>query len=395
MQPRGVVVVGVHATRQGRRLEGWTSMGLALEAVEEALADAGLGLEDVDGMAVDWPGPGGIPGDTNSWAGVLRRDLAWTSDGAFGNAGPRGIAQAAAAITSGLCDVAVVGGGVRSQSPVVKGEAEGMHVRSEGPVTPDPSLEFSSLWGAYVMPMFALPAQRHMFEFGTRPEHLAEVAAMIRNNGRDNPEAIMHGRGPYTVEDVLGSRMIASPLHLLDCCLAGEGGAAVVVTTADRARDLRQKPVRVLGAGMQIHQPAYAYPPVLRSVGMLGAEAAARAFGRAGVAASDVDVFSMYDPTSFEVIRQFEALGLCGEGEGGPFIEGGTIGIDGAAPTNLDGGCLSYAWNGTQQMTLKVIDCVRQLRGTAVHQVEGAEVAVATAAGSGAQHFEMLVLGRA
>jgi acetyl-CoA acetyltransferase len=304
------------------------------------------------------------------------------------------VAQAAAAIAAGLCEVAVVGGGVRSQSPVVVGEAEGMHIRAGGVVGPGDALEFSTVWGAYVIPMFALPAQRHLHEFGTRPEQLAEVAAAIRNHGHDNPEAMMCGRGPYTAQDVLDSPMIASPLHLLDCCLVGEGGAAIVLTTAPRAADLDGVAIEVLGAGMQVHRPAYAYPPLLREVGMLGAEAARRAFGRAGISPGDVDVFNLYDPTSFEVIRQFEALGLCAQGEGGSFIEGGALDVDGAAPTNLDGGCLAYAWNGTQQMTLKVVESVRQLRGTAVHQVDNPEVAVASGAGSGASHLELLVLGR-
>ncbi|MGE0305820.1 MAG: thiolase family protein [Acidimicrobiia bacterium] len=370
-------------------------MGLVIEAVKGALADAGLELADVDGMAVDWHGPGGIPGDTNSWSAVLPRDLAWTSDGAFGNAGSRGVALAAPAIEAGLCETAVVGGGVRSRSPIVAGETEGMHVRDSSAVTPGDALEFSSIWGAYVIPMFALPAQRHMYEFGTRPEQLAHVAATIRNHGDVNPEAMMFGRGPYTIDDVLDSPMIASPLHLLDCCLVGEGGAAVVLTTAERADDLVRRPVRVLGAGMQVHQPAYAYPPTLRGVGMLGSEAARRAFGRAGVAPRDVDVFSLYDPTSFEIIRQFEAFGLCAQGEGGEFVAGDTLLVGGSAPTNLDGGCLSYAWNGTQQMTLKVIDCVRQLRRDANQQVRDAELAVSSGAGSGASHFEKLVLGRA
>ena len=115
----------------------------------------------------------------------------------------------------------------------------------------------------------------------------------------------------------------------------------------------------------------------------------------AGVGPHDVDVFSLYDPNSFEIIRQLEALGLCGEGEGGPLAASGAIAVGGKHPVNPDGGCLSYAWNGTQQMTLKVVEAVRQLRGTAVHQVEGAELAVVGNAGSGAQHYEMSLLGRA
>jgi acetyl-CoA acetyltransferase len=379
---RDVAIVGVHATEQAWRLPERTSMDLVLEAALGAIADAGLLPGDVDGAALDWPGPGGVPGEASSWARVLRRELAWTSDGMLDTAGTRGVLKAAAAISAGLCDVAVVGGG---QSGMFAGR---------GPVSGG-ELEFTSVWGAYVVPVFALVAQRHMHEFGTTPEQLAQVAVTIRANGYTNPEAVMYGKPPVSVADVLGSRIVATPFHLLDCCIAAEGGAALVLTTLERARDLPNPPVAVLGGGMTFHEAAYANPPLYREVGRLGVDAARRAFGLAGVSVGDVDVFSLYDPNSFEIIRQVEVLGLCAEGEGGPFVEGGYLALDGAHPVNPDGGCLSYAWNGTQQMTLKVMECVRQLRGTAVHQVPKAEVAVASNAGSGAAHYELIVLGRA
>jgi acetyl-CoA acetyltransferase len=222
---------------------------------------------------------------------------------------------------------------------------------------------------------------------------LALAAATVRNNGHLNPEAVMYGRGPYTVEDVLASPMIASPLHRLEICLAGEGGAAVVLTRVERARDLPQQAVRVLGGGMEFSGAPYVSPPQYREVGRLGATAAERAFSLAGVDVTDVDVFNLYDPNSFEIIRQVEILGLCGEGEGGGFVDDGHIGLDGRYPVNPDGGCLSYAWNGTQQMTLKAIECVRQLRGTAVNQIPDVQLAVAANAGSAAGHYEIAVLG--
>lgn len=167
-----------------------------------------------------------------------------------------------------------------------------------------------------------------------------------------------------------------------------------MVTTAERARDLPHQPIAVLGGGMEYHQAAYANPALHREVGQLGRDAASRAYAMAGIGPHDVDVFSLYDPNSFEIIRQLEILGLCGEGEGGPLAASGAIAVGGKHPVNPDGGCLAYAWNGTQQMTLKVVEAVRQLRGSAVHQVEGAELAVVGNAGSGAQHYEMSVLGR-
>jgi acetyl-CoA acetyltransferase len=194
---------------------------------------------------------------------------------------------------------------------------------------------------------------------------------------------------------VLASPVLATPFHLLDVCIAAEGGGAVVLTTVERARDLPHSAIAILGAGMELTGAAYATPPRYSTVGRLGATAATRALGMAGLTAAEVDVLSLYDPNSFEIIRQMEVLGLCEEGEGGPFVEAGNIALDGKHPTNPDGGCLAYAWNGTQQMTLKVVEAVRQLRGTAVNQVAGAETAIAANAGSAAGHYELVVLGRA
>ncbi|MEU6745461.1 thiolase family protein [Spirillospora sp. NPDC046719] len=382
MTPRRAVIVGIHATEQALSLPGRSAMDLALEAVRGALADAGLTAADVDGAQLDWPGPGGVEGEGSSWARALGRDLRWTSDSMLDNSGARGLLKAASAVTAGYADTVVVGGcRLVSRGP------------ANAPVGAGAPLEFTDVWGSYVVAQFALVAARHMHEYGTTSRQLAEVAATIRNNGSSNPEAMMYGRGPYTVEDVLASRMVATPFHLLDCCIVGEGGAAFVVTTAERARDLPATPVAVLGGGMEYHQAAYANPALYREVGQIGRDASSRAYAMAGITAHDIDVFSLYDPNSFEVIRQMEALGVCAEGEGGPLVASGAIGLNGKHPVNPDGGCLSYAWNGTQQMTLKVVEAVRQIRGTAVHQIGGASLALVGNAGSGAQHYEMAILG--
>lgn len=377
-----VAIVGIYATEQGRQLPERTALDLSQEAVLGAIADAGLDPADVDGVAADWPGPGGHREQPSSWARVLGHPLRWISDGMLDTSGSRGILKAAAAIDAGLCDVAVVGGGMAGR--YVSGGSVGPALEP---------LEFTDVFGGYVVPLFALIATTHMHQFGTTPEQLALVAATIRNNGHVNPEAVMYGRGPYTIEDVLASPMLASPLHRLDICLAAEGGGAVVLTSLTRARDLPHTPVRVLGGSMEFAGAPYVSPPQYREVGRLGADAAQRAFSMAGISATDVDVFNLYDPNSFEIIRQVETLGLCEEGEGGPFVEDGSIALRGPHPVNPDGGCLSYAWNGTQQMTLKAVECVRQLRGTAVNQIPGARLAVAANAGSAAGHYEMTVLG--
>ena len=382
MSLNDVAVVGVYATEQARQLPHRTALDLAQEAIFGAIADAGLTPSDVDGVAADWAGPGGHPGEPGSWARVFGRALNWTSDGMLDTSGTRGILKAAAAIDAGLCDVAVVGGGMAGR------------FGAGGSVGPgNEPLEFTDVWGAYVVPLFALVATSHMHEFGTTAEQLALTAATVRNNGHINPEAVMYGKGPYTVDDVLASPVIASPLHRLDICLAGEGGAAVVLTSVERAKDLRHPVIRVLAGAMEFTGAPYVSPPQYREVGRLGCNAANRAVAMAGIDVTDVDVFSLYDPNSFEIIRQLEVLGLCDEGDGGRFVDDGNIALDGGHPVNPDGGCLSYAWNGTQQMTLKVVEGVRQLRGTAVNQVPDARVALAANAGSAAGHYEIAVLG--
>ena len=382
--PRQATIVGVCQTPQARRLPGRSSQDLVIEAVKGAIADAGLEPRDVDGAAIDWPGPGGAPRDAENWAMYLKQPLSWCLSHHLLTAGVRGVLEAAAAVEAGLCEVAVVGSG-RAGPFSADGAAPGANM----------SMEFAEPFGSSVMAQFALVATRHMHEFGTTPEQLAHVAATIRNHGHVNPEAVMFSAGPYSAADVLASPWVATPFHRLDCCLVNEGGAALVITSAERARDLPRQPVHVLSGAMEFFQGNYANPPLYRQLRRLGRDAAARAFGRAGVRAGDVDVFSLYDPVGFEVLRQFEMLGLCAEGEGGAFCAGDRLTLQGSCPTNLDGGMLAGSWTGTAQLTLKVIEAVRQLRhANGARQVPDAELALATNAGSGAQHLELVLLGR-
>jgi acetyl-CoA acetyltransferase len=382
--PRQATVVGLYVTKLARTLPGRRSQELIIEAVKGAIDDAGIDPKSIDGTAIEWAGPGGAPGDNANWAPYLRQPLAWTNDHFMDQAGARGVLKAAAAIEMGLCDTVVIGGG-RAGPWSTDGTAVGAAL----------NLEFADPFGSSTMIQFATVAQRHMHEFGTTPEQMAEVAAVIRNHGHVNPEAAMYGAGPYTVADILASPMITTPFHRLECCLIQEGACAIVMTTAERARNLKQRPVHVLGGGMEFYRGAYANPPLYREMKNLGKDAVRRACGRAGVTPHDIDVFNLYDAVSFEVIRQFEMLGLCNEGEGGAFIQNGRITLGGQCPTNLDGGLLSHAWVGTAQLTLKIIEGVRQLRGSCgPRQVEDAELALVTNAGSGAQHIELAILGR-
>ncbi|MGB8364171.1 MAG: thiolase family protein [Rhizomicrobium sp.] len=380
--PRQATIAGLYVTKPARRLEGRRPLELMMEAANGALADAGLSPREVDGAAIMWPGPGGVPNEVASWARFFKMPLAFTQEHWGDLAGTRGLVKAAAAVEAGLCETVVIGSG-----------SVGDYEPSGSAVGAGDGLEFADPFGSTAMLQFATVAQRYMYEFNVAPEKIAHVAATIRNHGHVNPEAVMYGAGPYTTADILASPMIASPLHRLECCLVSEGACAIVVTTAERAKDLRQRPVTVAGGGMEFWGAAYANPPRYEDVKALGRDAVARTFGKAGVTPADVDVFSLYDAVDFEVVRQFEMLGLCGEGEGADFVAGDRLTLKGSAPTNLDGGLLSHSWIMTGQLTLKVIECVRQLRGTCGHrQIAGAEVALATNAGSGARHIEMALL---
>jgi len=381
---RRATVVGVYVTKQARRLEGREPLETMMEAVKGALADAGVNPRDVDGTAVQWPGPGGSPNEAASWGQYFKTPLAFTQEHWSDQAGARGVLKAAAAIEAGLCDTVVIGSGN------VGGFAGGTAVGAGD------GLEFADVYGATAMSQFALVAQRYMHEFNVSPEAIAHVAATIRNHGHVNPEAVMYDAGPYTVQDVLASPMIASPLHRLECSLINQGCCALVLSTAERARDLDQHPVSVLSGGMEFWDASYANPALYREVKGLGKEAVSRTFTKAGLAPSDVDVFALYDAVAFEVVRQVEMLGLCAEGQGAALLAGDTMSRTGKHPINLDGGIQSHSWIGTGQLTLKVIECVRQLRGSCGdRQVENASVALATNAGSGARHIEMALFGRA
>jgi acetyl-CoA acetyltransferase len=265
-----------------------------------------------------------------------------------------------------------------------------------------PGNEFVAPYGMFTAVQFALMARRHMSMYGTTPEQLATVSATIRNNGHDNSEAVYHGRGPYSVSDILASRLVADPFHLLDCAMTAEGAAAMLITTADRAKDLALRPVFVHGVGQDHLGPTYQHPPVWDLIGadpdipagFAGRRAARRAFAMGGLSPSDVDVCELYDPFSFEIIRQFEAFDFCGPGEGGPFIMDGRIGRTGRYPICTDGGLMAFSHPGWSQQIQRVIRGVHQLQGACPsNQVEKAEVALCTIGGSGALYCDVLLLG--
>jgi acetyl-CoA acetyltransferase len=380
-----VAIAGVGMTRQARRLDT-TSLAASLEAAKAALDDAGLAKEEIDGIAARWPGPGGTvfqPGSAD-WAGLLGIHIRW-----IGDSYPQGVPavlDAAAAIAAGYCHTVLITGG---QAGVM--DAEQGRVASYT----RPANEFMEPFGSFTAAQFALVAQRYLHRFPQAREAMAQAAATIRNIGAANPDAVMYGRGPYSADDVLGAPPIVDPFTLLELCLANEGAAALVVTTLERARAAARPPVVVLGGGCEWMRQQYVDPPRYEEVWSIGADAARRTFGMAGVDRSDVDVFQAYDVNSYEVLRQLEALGFCGEGEGADFAAEQGLGLDGRLPTCTDGGTMSFSHIGWGAPTLKIIESVRQLRGEAGdRQVSGAQIALAAGAGSGAQYYNVLLLGQ-
>ena len=241
---RRAAIVGVHNTPQGRRLENATSHTLLIQAALGALADAGLALADVDGVNAE-PDAAALIYDLSLGPAWLGRQF-----------GVAAVPEAVSAVEAGQADVVLI---AAASSGVYLDRA------STAPWT-RPENEFVAPWGLFTAAEFALVARRHMIAYGTTPEQLALVAATIRNNGHHNPEAVYYRRGPFKPADILASRMIADPFHLLDCSMTSEGGCAIVVAAAGRLPDITARPVYLLGAGADHFGPSYRYPPSWRMI---------------------------------------------------------------------------------------------------------------------------------
>jgi acetyl-CoA acetyltransferase len=370
---REVAVAGVYLTQQGK-LPDRTSFSLQLEAIKGALADAGMTVADVDGL-LPMSGSnhiGGLDGGTaphQFWAEQLggRPISLMEVGGASGQ-----LAKATAAIAAGMCTVAVLFYG-KAGKPV---GPRGTVVTDKAPRVPE---WFFPIHGAYMIPFYAMWARRYMHEFKVTAEDMAEVAVIDRYHATLNPDSVMGHRGEITVDDVVNSRMIAEPLHLLDCSLDNDGGYAVVLTSAERARDCPKKPVYVLGGAEAVFTDFYVsfnddwFPDEGKSI----RQAADRAFGLAGVSRDDVDVVGSYDCFTVTGLRNLEEMGFCGIGEGAAYVKEGHTRLGGKMPVNPDGGLLSGSHCGDPS-GLMVVEVVRQLRGECgARQVPDARIGVA------------------
>jgi acetyl-CoA acetyltransferase len=345
-------------------------LSLQIAAARNALTDAGLHLRDVDGLMVSgYPYAERQAVPVAEYLGIRPRYVDSTNIGGAGFIA--GMERAVAAIASGLAQTVLITYGSTQYSSRLRGLAGR---------PPEFTYQFEVPHGL-PQPLggYALAAQRHMHVYGTTSEQLAEVAVAARMWAALNPDA-MH-QDPLSVDDVLASTLIASPLHRLDCCLVTDGAGAVVVTSAARAKDLRKRPVLMLGSGYsQTHEAISTMPDLCRTAAV---ESGALAFGRAGVTPYDIDLLEIYDSFTITVVLSLEDLGFCDKGSGGHFVSGGRIRPGGPLPLNTSGGGLSYCHPGMFGIFL-LIEAVRQLRGECGERQAG-EPRLALCHGTGGQ----------
>ncbi len=344
MRPQ-VAIAGAAESDLGEVGPGFTPADLMAQASLRALDDCGLTVADVDGL---FASTSQLPMATLSLGAALGIRPRYSDSTQIG--GSSTIAQldhARAAIASGLCDVALIAYG-STQRSVGRASASIQEI-SEYEAPYRPTLPVSA---------YALAAARHMYEFATTPQQLAEVAVSARKWAQLNEHA--WSRGPLTVEDVLNAPRICEPLGVRDCCLVTDGGGAIVVVSSERAQTLRQPPVYLLGAGQaHWHRHISEMPDLVRTA---ASESGGRAFAEAGLGPAEVDVLGLYDAFTITPILFLEDLGFCPKGEGGAFVECGRTAPGGALAVNTNGGGLSYQHPGMYGMLL-LIEVVRQLRG--------------------------------
>ena len=363
------------------------ALGHHAQAMQRALDDCGLPKRELDGYVAAGGNP--LAGDDAASLAEFLRIRHRFIDGTMvgGSSFEFHVQHAAAAIREGLCDSVLVTYGSDYLSRMGRtlgtgGFHRGRHVG--GP------MQYEAPYGNSLVGAYAMIARRHLHEFGTRSEQLAEIAVGVREFAGLNPNAMY--REPITVEDVLASRMVADPLHKLDCCVVSDGGGALVLTTEERARDLRQPPVWVLGAAAgQSHWNISQMPDYVRSA---GAVCGPEAFARAGLRPDQIDTLQFYDSFTITVLVLLEDMGFCKKGEGGAFVEAGHLRRGGRHPLNTDGGGLSALHPGMRGIFL-LIEAVRQLRGQAgAAQVPNARTALCVGSGGWLSAIGAVILGR-
>ncbi len=357
-----IAIAGVHE-HPTRWAPDKTEFQIMAESARGALDDCGLEFSDVDGLFAASMSMG-IMGVVSLSEYLNLKPCHVDATNIGGSSFVAHVSHAAAAIHAGLCEVALIlYGSTAASNRLAIGTGMGSGR--------DPAASFVSPYGMTTVGSYALVAQRHMHEYGTSAEQLAEIAVTMRAHAALNPNAKM--RNPITIADVLESRVISDPLHLLDCCIISDGGGAVVVTSAERARDLAKPAVIVRGCGEAVCHQENARPDLLTIAARQSGEQALR---MSGLGHADVDLCTIYDSFTITLLLTLENLGFCKPGEGGAFVQNGRIGLNGDLPVNPDGGGLSSNHPGMRGIFL-VIEAVRQLRRECeARQVAGAEVAL-------------------
>ena len=360
MVKRGsVAIVGAAESDIGAVAALMSPLDLMAQGIARALDDAGLSLKDVDGV---FCATTQARTSAMSLVEYLGLPNAYTDSTIVGGSSFEiHVAHAHAALEAGLCTVAVIAYG-STQRTVGRRAASAREFNPyETPFRP-------------FLPAtaYAMAANRHMHEFGTTREQMAEVAVAARTWAQLNPVA--WEKKPLTVADELAARPISFPFTVRDICLVTDGGGAIVMTKADRATSMKQKPVYVLGSGQSITHASITSMPNLTHTGAIAS--GAQAYKAAGMSAKDIDVLALYDAFTINTILFLEDLGFCPKGEGGRFVEGGRIAPGGSLPVNTNGGGLSYCHPGMYGLFI-LIEAVRQLRGECGdRQVAGANTAI-------------------
>jgi acetyl-CoA acetyltransferase len=361
--------------------EGKTPYALAAEAARLALAETGLRRADIDGFGST--GLGTLaPVDVAEYLGLRPH---WVDSTSVGGASWEVMAaHAADAIAAKRAEVVLLTYGSTARSDLRMGlRTANLDWGSRGPQ------QWEAPHGITLISKYAMAARRHMHQYGTTLEQLAEIAVSARDNARHNPDAQV--RDPITIDDVLGSRMIADPFTALQCCLRSDGGAAAVLVAEDRVADLPMSPVWVLGSGEHVSHISMGQWDDFTAGP--AADSGKTAFGRAGVTPSDIDVCQLYDAFTYMLLITLEDLGFCAKGEAGAFVEDGRLRLGGSLPTNTDGGGLSACHPGQRGLFL-IVEAVRQLRGEAgERQVPDARLACVSGTGGWFCSSGTLILG--
>ncbi len=379
-----VAIVGIGQSPSGR-VPGRSPLDLTADASLKALADAGMDKSQLDGVLTG-----------NAYASSFHRFSVALSEylniqpsysntlQVSGATAGAAVNTAAAAICSGLADTVLVACG----DSLLTGMTPDLAIRA---MTESRDQQYEMPFGIPVANTFAMTAHRHMKEFGTTSEQMAQVAVTFRQHASRTPGA--QKTDLISIDDVLTSKMVSSPYRKLDCSLISDGAAALILTSAEKAYDYNQEPIFILGGGEYYSHEHIFLMPNLTETGAV--QSAQKAYQMAGVSPLDIDVAGIYDCFTGTVLMMLEDLGFCKKGEAGPFVEAGEITYGGRIPTNTHGGMLSYAHPGIPAAWFHFTEVVRQLRGKCgERQVKDAEVGLVHTLGAGFSTHATTVLGK-